>query len=289
MGYEKVAANLGIVHKQIADLKIKLDPNAQIVQQLSLVREYLAEKDLLSVDEHDKKWKDRFLEFYKAQLAVGILSEAIAELVTNQKEPLAKYLKVVLAGNLTQGGPAGGQPRDWFYELWLASILSKAGFTVRLQEPDLVVEGNGLSQEIGIACKYPSSDKGIHDHLSKGLSQLKKHGLSGFIALGIDQIVVEKANLKKFVDFNQGDKHPIDVLQAHANSEAHTLVKERPTKYPSEDPVDALLVTLSLAGHYGQPPQLVAPTVFSIHCPKQHQLRKDMEVIVAALEKLQGR
>ena len=211
MGYEKLASHLAIVDKQIAELTIKPDSNAEIVQQMNLVRDFLTDKARLSIDQVEAKWGDRFLDFYKAQLSVGILSEAVTEFVNNQKEPLAKYLKVILGGSLTQGGPAGGQPRDWFYELWLASVLSETGFTVHLQEPDLVVEGNGLSQKLGIACKYPSSDKGIHEHLSKGLSQLKKHGLPGFIALGIDQIVVQKANLAKYVDFNRGSKNPIDV------------------------------------------------------------------------------
>src|SRR5438105_5667235 len=140
MGYDKVTSNLEIVDKQIADLKVKLDPNAEIVRQLNLVRDFLADQAHLSTDDLDNKWKDRFLEFYKAQLSVGVLSNAITELVKNQKEALGKYLKVILGGSLSQGGPPGGQPRDWFYELWLASVLSEAEFTIHFQEPDLVVE-----------------------------------------------------------------------------------------------------------------------------------------------------
>jgi len=289
MGYDNDDSNLAIVDKQIADLKIKMDSNAEIVQQMNLVRDFLADKAQLSTDKLDAKWKDRFLDFYKAQLSVGVLSEAITELVKNQREPLAKYLKVVLGGSLTQGGSAGGQPRDWFYELWLASVLSEAGFTVHLQEPDLVVEGNGLGQKIGVACKYPFSEKGIHEHLSKGLSQLKKHQLPGFIALGIDQIVVEKANLKKYVDFNEAGMHPVDVLQKHADTELITLVKERPTKYPSEDPVDEIMVTLSLVGHYGKPAKLVSPTVLSIHCSSSSPIKNDIGIIAKALSKLAGK
>jgi hypothetical protein len=289
MGWEKAAANLAIVDKQIADLKIKLKQDADIVQQLSIAREFFADEATLSPDELNAKWKDRFLDFYKAQLTVGVLSEAIRELATKQKEPLGKYLSIILGGNLTQGGPAGGQPRDYFYELWLASVLSEAGFIVHFQEPDLVIEGNGLSQKIAIACKYPSSDKGIHEHLNKALSQIKKHGIPGFIALGIDQIVVEKANLKKYVDFNQGGKNPIDVLQHYADKEVMTLVNERPQKYPSEDPVDEIVVTLSLAGHYGKPAQLISPTVLAIHCSNASPIKNDIEMIVNALGNLPGK
>jgi len=289
MGWEKSKANLAIVDKQIADLKIKLKQDADIVQLLNLSRDFLVEEATLSLDDLGAKWKDRFLDFYKAQLTVGVLSEAISELATKQKEPLGKYLNIILGGNLTQGGPAGGQPRDFFYELWLASVLSEAGFIIHFQEPDVVIEGNGLSQKIAIACKYPSSDKGIHEHLSKALSQLKKHGIPGFIALGIDQIVVEKANLKKYVDFNQGEKNPVDVLQGYTDNEVMTLVDERPQKYPSEDPVDEIVVTLSLVGHYGKPAKLISPTVLALHCSDNSPIKNDIWVIVQALSKQLGK
>lgn len=285
MGYDKVAADIEIVDKEIVDSKIKVATDAEIVKQIALVRQFLADKAQLSEEALHDKWKDDFFEFYKAQLSVGTLSKAISELVTNQKEPLGKYLKVILGGGISQGGNPE-QARDWFYELNLGSVLSKAGFTVHFEEPDLVIEGNGLSQKIGIACKYPSSDKGIHTHLSKGLSQLKTHGLPGFIALGIDQVVVEQAGLKKFVDFNQGGKNPIDVLQRHADSEVTTLVRERPTKFPSEDPVDEIVVTLSLVGHYGKPAQLVNPTVFAIHCSDTSPIFNDIGIIAEGIGKL---
>ena len=159
---------------------------------------------------------------------------------------------------------------------------------MHLEEPDLIIEGNGLSQKIGIACKYPSSDKGIHDHIGKGLSQLKKHGLRGFIALGIDQIVVEKANLKRFVDFNMGGKNPIDVLQQHADSQLLMLLTDRPKKYPSEDPVDEMIVTLSLVGHYGKPAKLINPTVMSMHCSNTSPIFSDIGIIAQALNQLTG-
>ena len=286
MGYEKVTSNLETVDRLIADLKIKLDPDVEIVQQMSLVREFLQDRDQLSLDQLDAKWQPRFADFYKAQLSVGVLSEAITELATNQKDPLKKYLKVILGGGISQGGTPGGNARDWFYELNLGSVLSRSGFTVHFQEPDLVIEGNGLSQKIGIACKYPSSEKGLHEHISKGLSQLKKHNLPGLIALGIDQIVVEKADLKKYVDFNIGGKNPVDVLQAFADNGVLTLVRDRPTHYPSEAPLDEIVVTLSLVGHYGKPAQLINPTVLSVHCSNASPIFTDIGLIVQALAKL---
>jgi len=49
MGYDKVASDLAIVDEQIAELKIKLDPTAEIVQQMTLVREFLADKAQFSI------------------------------------------------------------------------------------------------------------------------------------------------------------------------------------------------------------------------------------------------
>lgn len=125
--------------------------------------------------------------------------------------------------------------------------------------------------------------------MSEALSQIKKHGIPGFIALGIDQIVVEKANLKKYVDFNRGGKNPVEVLQNHADNEVMTLVDERPQKYPSEDPVDEIVVTLSLVGLYGKPAQLISPTVLAIHCSNTSPIKNDIGVIANAIGKLCGK
>ncbi|GAA4440310.1 hypothetical protein [Bremerella cremea] len=282
MGYKKLSQQLNILERYVTDQKIKLADDAPTVVQLNVVREFLKDQSSLKEEQLLIKWNPRFREFYEAQIAIGRLSGVIAELVEKQRAQLAKYLKIILGGGISQGGHPE-QARDYFYELWLASVLSEANFTVSLEEPDIVVEGNGLTKKIGIACKYPSSEKQIHAHLSKGYSQLEKHNLPGFVALGIDQIVIEQANLKRYVDFNQGAGNPVDVLSAHASSEVKRIVEERPTTFPSEVPADEVVVTITLGGHYGTPAKLTVATGTAIHCTSTSQINSDMQKIAACV------
>ena len=286
MSYANLSLALDVLEKHVADLKINQADDAPTAVQIKVVREFFKDRSSLAEEQLLAKWNRRFREFYNAQIAVRRLSSAVAELVSKQKAQLAKYLRIILSGGISQGG-SPEQARDYLYELWLAGALSEAGFTVLLEEPDIVVEGNGLSQKIGIACKYPSSEKQIHAHLSKGYSQLSRHKLPGFVVLGIDQIVVEKANLgSRFVDFNQGEKNPVEVLSDHASSELVRIVKERPEKFPSEVPADELVVTVTLGGHYGSPAKLTMITGTAIHCTSTSPIFSDTQTLVACLGSL---
>lgn len=282
MNYDKIESELATIDRHLHQSKIKLAPGAEVVGQMDLVREFLRDKAQLNEKDLCAKWDPQFKSFYDAQLAVGLLGGAVTELLARKQPQLDKYLRVILAGGITQGGDPE-QARDFLYELWLASQLSIAGFTVALQEPDLVVEGNGLGQPLGIACKYPSSTKQIHSHLSKGISQLAKQGIPGFVALGVDQIVIAEMNLNKYVDFNQGTRHPVLVLEDKAAMMSKQILKERPTKFPSEADVNELLVTLSINGIYGHPAGFTLASAAVIHCTDECLILPDMRIIYEKL------
>ena len=278
---------LEAIDAAIRDFGLSPTANAVMMQQLEIVRECLRDKAELGEDAaYEKRTeKKQFQEWYKAELDVGMLGQAIRHLRGSQDQQLKKYLKVLLEGDISQGGTPQ-QARDWFYELHLAGTLVTAGFSVELREPDLVVTNIGLSQSIGIACKYPSSSKGVQGHISKGLSQLKKHGYQGFVAVGIDQLVVDTAELTGFVDFDGASGECIAIMQRHADTELRRLVRDRPEKFPSEDPIDRLLVTLSLVGYGGTPARLLNATVLSMCCAKDDSLRPDIELLAKALQHL---
>ena len=272
------------LEKHIADLKIKVPAKSETVLQIALLKEYFHDQKTLTFEEADPKWKERWRKLYDAQLAIGGLCSAVAELRKSQNAMLSRYLKKIVNGEITQAGPPE-EARDLFYELWLASMFSEAGFTVALQEPDIVVEGNGLSQKLGIACKYPSSEQQIHPLLSKGYSQLNKHGLRGFVALGIDQLMIARMELKGMVDFRQsGD--PIAVMQPHVTAELEKIVKERPARFPEEEPANELVVTFVLGGLYGSPATFTIATVSAIHNTEGSAIRDDVEKLAASIGKL---
>src|SRR5262249_39047494 len=155
MPYDKLRANLKTLDDHLATLKLRPSPDSEMSKQLAIVRDFLADESTMSFEQIQDKWTPRFKEFYDAQIAVMMLSDAVTALLPTQKQQLTKYLKTILGGDITQGSTPE-MARDLYYELWLAALLVDAGFKVTLKEPDIVVEGNGLSKPIGIACKYPA-------------------------------------------------------------------------------------------------------------------------------------
>lgn len=248
--------------------------------QLILTREFLQDKASLPESEWLKKWNPRFKEFYDAQLVLGRLAGAVAILRNQPEGKLRAYMKKVFSGDLRQGS-APDQAKDFFYEFWLASVLAESGFAIDLIEPDIVIQGRGLSGPLGIACKYPSSVQQLHPHLSKGYRQLRNQSLDGFVAIGLDLIVMKEAYPKgvNFIDFNQGDKHPLDVLQTQVDHATRQLVASRANDYPSEDPVDGLLLSLTMGGIYGSPPGFTFVTATAMQCDASNPMGAQIRII----------
>jgi len=159
-------------------------------------------------------------------------------------------LKKVLGGPLTQD-LVPVEAKDIFYELEMAALWRACGFTVDLDEPDVVVSGNGLSDRLGVACKYPSSWGQIHEHLSKEYKQITRNGYEGLVAIGLDQLVFN--GMTNYMDFRQNPKHPLEVLQRATSEIMTNLVATRERDYPSEKPVDGAMVSLSAVGLYCDP------------------------------------
>jgi hypothetical protein len=284
MSYDTLRTLLDTLDGHIAQLKIKTSPDATMVAQMVLVREFLKDQNELLVADLNAKWGQQFKAFYDAQLAVTMLCDATTELLKNQNPNLTTYLKKILGGSITQGG-APEHARDLYYELWLAALLSEAGFTVHLKEPDIVIEGNGLSQHIGIACKYPSSEAKLHENISKGYSQLAAHKLKGFVAIGFDQLLMDITELdkKKYIDFRESERHPQELLQSVVNQASTALVVQRTKLYPSEDPINEILLTVLLGGIYGKPATFTFIGAFSFNTTEKCDISAEIRRIVECL------
>ena len=213
-----------------------------------------------------------------------MLAEAVC-LLKDQGKPLREALNKVFAGSLDpdyEPQPA----KDAFYELEVAVACKEAGFLVSLREPDLVIEGGGLSQPLAFACKYPSSRQQIHAHLSKGYQQISKQGLAGLVCIGLDLIVFSEPGLKAFVDFRLSDRHPMEVLSDHLATEMCTLLEERPRDYPDERPIDGLLLTLKPYGIFGEPAQLTLMQSVTLQCDGENPNIADMAVLYRRLKSI---
>lgn len=168
--------------------------------------------------------------------------------------------------------------------------LQEAGFTVKLREPDIVVNGNGLVRDVGIACKYPSSIKQIQDHISKGYRQLTKQNLPGVVAFGMDLLVFRAAfkHPPHYLDFRQNAKHPMQVAQKQLQNEVIELIEAR-SKYPAELPLDGAMLSLAMWGAYHEPVRITEVAAWTFQCDSANPLRQEIGILVSALTQASAR
>lgn len=284
MGYDRVRSLVADFDAAVDALKVKMSDSSPIKPAFDSVREFLADEASMPESDRLAKWEPRFKEFWTSQYVVCVLAEAVV-LLKDEGKPLRETLRRVFAGSLEpdyEPQPA----KDAFYELEVAVVCKDVGFQVSLREPDLVIQGGGLSQPLAIACKYPSSRQQIHAHLSKGYQQISKQGLAGLVCVGLDLIVFNEAGLKAFVDFRQSDKHPLKVLSRQLASEMRNLLEERSRDYPEERPIDGLLLTLKPYGIFGKPAKLTLMHSVTLQCDGDNPNIADIAVVYDRLKSM---
>jgi hypothetical protein len=267
-------------------LGIPIPSTSEVKQQLDLVRHFLQEfpnsvaKDWLPSRNSD------FKRFYDAAIVTRRLTEAVVELRDQPRKELRERLSKIVLGPLTQGGTSS-PAKDFLFELEMGNSFKHAGYKVTLREPDLVIEGNGITRQLGVACKYPSSRSQIHEHLSKGYRQVTKQNLDGLVAIGLDLIVTREAFgpcSPNFFDFNQGGSNPLNVVQELMSDEMKTLALERSRDYPAEHPLDGSLLSLQMWGIYNK--GFAAMTAWALQCDQQNPLFNELKAVKASVETL---
>ena len=282
MAHEQFLKNIVEFDQILAGLRLRIEDGSLLKAQFDLTREFLQDKITFSENQLTAKWDPRFKEFYDAQIVVGRLTDSVVILRGQPEGALRKRLKLVLVGPLTQDLESQ-QAKDHFYELEMAALLQQAGFAVELREPDVVVAARGLTKSYGIACKYPSSEKQINDHISKGYKQISNQNLDGLVALGLDQIVFK--GMSKFLDFRQYERPPLEVMQQIVDEAMYGLVAQRAKDYPSECPVDGVIVTLAASGVCGEPACLRTVRAITLQCDSQNPMSADIQLILSGLRK----
>ena len=252
---------------------------------VDVMQEFFQNRKSMDDDQLANHWDSRFDEFCRSYFVVARLTSAVLPL---QSCPgLRSVLRDVLRGDLTEQSTQN-EAKDKFFELEVGSVFVNSGFEVELAEPDLVVAGNGLSERFGIACKYPSSEKQIHSHLSKGYKQLSGAGLEGCVAIGMDQIIFR--GFDSYKDFRKTSKSPQQTMQEELDVRLVTLAKERPEKYPSEEPMESGMMFLRAGGILDDPTSgkasLVVVGVASLATNSSNPTHPNVQLLYDAMKRL---
>ena len=279
MGYDSLESSLGVFGSIMAGLGVKLADDSPIKRDFDTTTEFLNDKRTMAENAWLEKWSRRVKEFYDAQIVVKRLVDAVVALRGQAR--LKGRLKKVLGGPLTQDFVPDAA-KDHFYELEMAALWAGCGFAVELAEPDVVISGNGLSAPLGVACKYPSGLASLHEHISKGYRQIAKQGYDGLVVIGLDQLACK--GMSNFMDFRQGSRHPLEVMESLTADAMTRLVALRAQDYPSERPIDGAMLTMSAVGIYGQPAQLTSVRHVTVQCDGASPGRADLGVLYRGMQ-----
>ena len=74
-------------------------------------------------------------------------------------------------------------PRDFQFESYIGAVCELSGYSVRFDEPDIVVTDN--FQVFGIAAKRPRNERKLQANCKKAVRQIRNSGISGLIAIDL--------------------------------------------------------------------------------------------------------
>ncbi len=244
MGYEKLKAEIRDFDQLAKQLGFTYPRNAPLQKQMEMVKQFLADMDA-SQEEALKKWmKVDFLGWYRAMIAVDMLCGSAIALKPLPQEVLKMQLELSTMTDISQDFEQS-QSKEYLYELYMGALFHRCGMYVEFAEPDLRISRGGLSQVIGVACKYVSSETKINDNISKGYEQIQNQGLPGFVAIGMDNIVC--SGLNRFVEFPPEPAQIVDALGNKLGQWVERIINGR-RGVTGRRPLDGAVFTLRMVG-----------------------------------------
>ena len=287
MAWEKLKSYLIRFDQFLEQAGIKIKVATPIGRDLALMRDFLHDAPGENGDQWVKQRESTFHDFFQAAISARRLAESVVELQGQPRGELRERLDTILSGSITQDfqpTPA----KDKLYELEMALAFKRAGFDVALREPDIAISGNGLSRQLGVACKYLASLGSIHEHISKGYQQITRQNLDGFVAVGLDVYIMKQAfadKIPKFLDFRDGP-NPLKTTLDLMTSFMANLVVERDRDYPSEKALDGALTSLTLWGIAEKRARPIGVHAWALQAGPKNPLLNDMQVVQTAMQGL---
>jgi hypothetical protein len=278
MPYEQLTKMIAEFESLATRIGFAWPRKAPVAAQMQMVKEFLADVAASPEEAMDKWMAKDFLQWYRAIIAVEMLCDSALALQGFAPDLLKKQLELSSSTDLSQDFERS-QSKEYLYELQIAAILHRSGFTVVFAEPDLRVSGNGLSAERGVACKYVSSEKKLNDNISKGYEQIAGQSLQGIVAIGMDNVAA--AGMNKFIQFPED---PRLIRAGMANELGKWIEKTAKQRAGTvgRAPLDGAMFTLRMVGIAGNPKGLLPAMHVSFQFGATNPIRNDIERIASA-------
>lgn len=281
-GFDGIRRQLEEFDATLAAFGISIPPKAPIRRYLELVREFLADH-AASPDAAAEKWLKRDMhDWYKAMIAVDVLTEAVTGVGTQPAKAFQDQIALVVANDISQDFEPT-QSKDFLYELQVATWFGKMGFDVTLAEPDVRIRGQGLTGEFGLACKYPSSEKKLNQRISEGYDQIERQQISGIVVIGMDLLVCE--GMTRFIEFPNDEAKALRIVANELGQRVERVKRQR-EGVKDRKPLDGALFTLHMGGHMANSGRLQTLTQFTFQCDSQSPLMDSISAIMKQVPRL---
>ena len=183
--YRDAQSTTGLIERFDA-LQAQLENNGISVKPGSRFNNY---RDVLEhfheVAETDEAENVNFKLLTQANYEIELLTVIVEQLSSEpQIDGWRSEVERLISGrDLPEKEGRDASPRDFQFELYVAALSRKAGFAIRLAEPDVIVFHPDL--EFGIAVKRPKSLGSVRPNIKKASKQIRRSDRQGAIAVDL--------------------------------------------------------------------------------------------------------
>lgn len=181
---EDCILTLDRVFTLLEDIDIKVNPSCRFAMFRRNFEQFYDHVMLAGKNPNDYKLTE-LLEGFRDYSELKIICSS-NKLLTEARGDI----QLIMSGNTLDSMDKNRTARDVQFQLSFAAHLELAGYNISVQEPDFLVEKNGLTYSV--AAKRLSGKGSIYNNIVKAEKQIKNFPYPGFIVLSIERLMDEK-------------------------------------------------------------------------------------------------
>jgi len=193
------------------------------------------------------------------------------------------HLKRSLAGAALRSDENLPSPaRDVQFELILAALFRRAGFSVSLDEPDVIVLDE--SRRFGVAAKRPRSHAKLEKNIRDARRQVQQSGLPGMIAVDVSCILNPEDTAIETANFTAANAAVVDAVSSYLRENSYRI-----SRWIASDRVFGVVLHYAKAIHETVTPMLAYRRQWSAMnlAPQDHPATRYLLNILGRIEQVE--
>ncbi|NQX62522.1 hypothetical protein [Paenibacillus qinlingensis] len=186
-----ISYKLKIILDNLSSMGISVGNNSRFHQFSKLLDRYY--HSLLKGQKFKDEMLIELLDGFKSYMQLSVITGSPIIMNDGKKD----LTKIFGGSNSPLNEGNNHQPRDFQFELYTAAKFHRAGFVIRLEEPDFLFHFKG--KIYGVAAKRVTLG-GIEKNLKKADHQIRVTNNYGFIAISLDRLYEERNRIMEIID-----------------------------------------------------------------------------------------